>query len=120
MAKVITIHSYVFIVLMSIAETWVLLSTDKYWPLSLDDYAGIAVLLYATVCIPIERRYLWLMVTYALLAGNIYAMLFTRLDPIYGSGERIGGLIFILIYLSIGLAVSIYGHYKQAQLTATH
>lgn len=116
MARLITIHSWVFIVLMGIAETWVLVTTDKYWPLSLDDYAGIAVLIFASICIPIERRYLWLTVVYAVLAGNIYAMLFTRLDPIYGSGERIGGLMFILAYLSIGLALSLYSHHKQIEL----
>jgi len=116
MSRFLTIYSWVFIVLMSIAETWVLMTTDKYWPLSLDDYAGIAVLIFATIFVSIEKRYLWFIVVYAVLVGNIYAMLFSRLDPIYGSGERIGGLIFILCYLSIGLATSIYAHHKQTSL----
>lgn len=116
MSRFLTIYSWIFIVLMSIAETWVLVTTDKYWPLSLDDYAGIAVLIFATIFVSTEKRYLWLIVVYAVLVGNIYAMLFSRLDPIYGSGERIGGLIFILCYLSIGLAASIYAHHQQTKL----
>lgn len=110
MAKTLTLYNWVFIIFMSIGETVVLVTTDKYWPLSLDDYVGIATLAYCTVFINTPARYIWMIVCYAAMAGNIYAMLFNRLDPIHGSGERILALIVVLLYLCIGLVLSIVAH----------
>jgi hypothetical protein len=107
MKKLLFIYSWLFIVLMSIGETVVLMTTEKYWPLSLDDYLGMAALAYATIFVKLPTRYLWMVVCYAAMAGNIYAMLFNRLDPIHGSGERIVPLIVILAYLSGGLLLSL-------------
>lgn len=113
MKTTLNIFSWVFIVLMSLGETWVLLNTEKYWPLSLDDYLGIAALIVLTLKVSAPKRYLYMAVTYAAMAGNIYAMLFNRLDPIHGSGERIVPLIVILIYLSIGLVLSLIAHHRS-------
>jgi len=113
MKKVLSIYSWAFIVFMSIGETVVLMTTDKYWPLSLDDYLGMAALAYATIFVRVPVRYLWMVVCYAAMAGNIYAMLFNRLDPIHGSGERIVPLIIILIYLSGGLLLSLIALHRE-------
>ncbi len=112
MNRALVIYSWLFIVLMGIGETVVLMTTNKYWPLSLDDYLGMTALAYCTFFVKAPARYLWMIVCYAAMAGNIYAMLFNRLDPVYGSGERIIPLIVILVYLSVGLALSLVANYR--------
>lgn len=112
MKTTLNIFSWVFIILMGLGETWVLLSTEKYWPLSLDDYLGITALIVLTLKVSAPRRYLYMAISYAAMAGNIYAMLFNRLDPIHGSGERIVPLTVILIYLSIGVILSLIAHHR--------
>ncbi len=120
MNRILMIYSWLFIVLMGVGETLVLLTTDKYWPLSLDDYLGMAALAYATVFVKVPARYLWMIVCYAAMAGNIYAMLFNRLDPIHGSGERIVPLMIILVYLSVGLVFSLLMHQRAANVEASN
>ena len=44
---------------------------------------------------------------WAFVFGNMHAMLFTQLDPIYGSCERIGLLIIVKITVSLFLIRSI-------------
>ncbi|MGI9292520.1 MAG: hypothetical protein ACR2PS_00940 [Pseudomonadales bacterium] len=62
MARTLTLYSWIFIVFMSIGETVVLLTTDKYWPLSVDDYVGMAALAYCTVFVKVPARYVWMIV----------------------------------------------------------
>lgn len=113
MSRGLSLYSWIFIALMGVGETVVLLTTNKYWPLSLDDYLGMSALAYCTLWVKTPTRYLWMVVCYAAMAGNIYAMLFNRLDPIHGSGERIIPLMVILGYLSIGLIFSLVALHRS-------
>lgn len=103
-------YNLAFVALLGIGETWVLATTDKYWPLSLDDYAGLAVLLWCTLLLHGAGKYLGCALAYAVMFGNLYAMLFTRLDPLHGSGERIGALIVLLALVACGCLMSLRGH----------
>jgi hypothetical protein len=108
-------YNLAFVALLGIGETWVLATTDKYWPLSLDDYAGLAVLLWCTLLLQGARRYLGCALAYAVMFGNLYAMLFTRLDPMHGSGERIGALIVLLVFVATGGLMSLYLHNTETR-----
>jgi len=102
------IGTIVLSVLLIIGETIVLVKTDKYWPLSIDDYLA-AIYLILIAYLSKNNKYLpYLMVGWAFVLGNMYAMLFNRLDPIYGSGERINLLIainFIALFFLIFSAI---------------
>ncbi|WP_281648849.1 hypothetical protein [Parendozoicomonas sp. Alg238-R29] len=92
-------HGYalVFAAVLAVGETLVIFKTNKYWPLSLDDY--LAVLTLAGLALASKKSPRFLALTpsvWAFVAGNLYAMLFTRLDPVHGSGERIGLLVVAL------------------------
>jgi len=92
---VLRISTIVLSLLLIIGETLVLLNTDKFWPLSLDDYFAAIVLIVISM-LSKENKYLpYLIAGWAFVLGNMYAMLFNRLDPVYGSGERINLLIGI-------------------------
>jgi len=54
-----------------------------------------------------SQQALGLIVVYAYVVGNLYAMLFTRLDPVHGSGERIGLLVAALCVAAVGFALSL-------------
>ncbi len=93
----------VFIALLLIAgETWVVLTTDKYWPLSADDYVACIALLIAAKWVNSANKLPWLIIIWTFMFGNLYAMLFTRLAP-GGSGERIELLAGLLAMLALGL-----------------
>jgi hypothetical protein len=99
----------VIVALILIAgETWVVLTTNKYWPLSLDDYLACLGLIIGAQLIKQARQLPWLMCVWLFMFGNIYAMLFNRLDPVSGTGERITLLIGLLGVIGIGGAISTY------------
>lgn len=66
---------------MALGETWFVVTTDKYAPLWLDDYcAAIAML----VSVALWRRTYGaalVLASWTFVLGNLYAMLFTRLEP---------------------------------------
>lgn len=93
-------------VALAAGETIVALAHGKYWPLSADDYAIAALLLYGRRATRGGGRRTWLVMPWALAAGNLYAMLFTRMDPAGGSGERLA-LVAVALAASLGgLAVA--------------
>lgn len=99
--------SLVAAVLMAIGETLVLVKTDKYWPLSLDDYLVCGALLYCGLTLEqISSQYL-LLATWGFMAGNIYAMIFTRMDPNGGTRERLGLLSIMLGGSLVGLLATL-------------
>ena len=67
---------------MAAGETWFVVTTDKYAPLWLDDYFAVIAMLISV--------YLWrhaygpalLLASWTFVLGNLYAMLFTRLEPV--------------------------------------
>ncbi|MGI9283389.1 MAG: hypothetical protein ACR2PX_27675 [Endozoicomonas sp.] len=106
-----------FAVALIIGETLVVLKTNKYWPLSLDDYlASVALIGMALLGHRMKAQFL-LPVVWAFICGNLYAMLFTRLDPVTGSGERIGLLVVALSAAVAGLVSSVIAVRKQATET---
>ncbi len=82
--------------ILAIGETVVLVKTDKFWPLSVDDYVACALLTYSALTLEqVTSQYLML-ATWSLMTGNLYAMLFTRMDPNGGTRERLGALTALL------------------------
>lgn len=95
-----------FALALAIGETLVLWRTDKFWPLSLDDYLIVAILASAAFKPFTRTRGVVLCGAWCAAVGNSYAMLFGRLDPVWGSGQRIGLLILLLSAALLGLALS--------------
>jgi len=108
--QVVRIGTLFLSVLLILGETVVLVKTAKFWPLSVDDYF-IATFLIVIAYLSKEDKYIpYLIAGWAFLLGNMYAMLFNRLDPVHGSGERINLLIainFIAVFFLI-LSVIVY------------
>jgi hypothetical protein len=103
----LTLYSAICALMLFVGETVVVLKTNKYWPLSLDDYIAVAALIFSIYVYQKTQQALGLIVVYAYVVGNLYAMLFTRLDPIHGSGERIELLIAALSIAAIGFFLSL-------------
>ena len=100
------IYAVAVAIILIIGETWVVLTTNKYWPLSLDDYIACGALLVAAYSIKRIQQAPWLMAIWMFMFGNIYAMLFNRLDPISGTGERVTLLIGLLVFIAVGIVSS--------------
>lgn len=103
MLDFLTIFAVVVAILLTIGETLVLIRTDKYWPLSLDDYVVCLALAYSgfTLADPVSQ--LIMLLAWAFMAGNLYAMLFTRMDPNGGSRERLGALSVLFLASLAGI-----------------
>ncbi len=82
------------------------IKTNKYWPLSLDDYAVCGLLIYAALTMDQHLSLLIMIAAWCFMLGNLYAMLFTRMDPNGGSRERLGALALMLGLGLIGLGAS--------------
>lgn len=92
--------------LLIVGETLVLLRTNKYWPLSVDDYLACTVLLYAALTLEHPNSQLLMLLAWSFMAGNLYAMLFTRLDPVSGTRERVVAVGVLLIASLSGTAIT--------------
>ena len=93
---------------LAIGETLVILKAGKYWPLSFDDYLAVSALAGLALASRKSPQFLAMIpAVWAFVAGNLYAMLFTRLDPIHGSGERIGLVVVALTAAFAGLCGAI-------------
>ncbi len=108
MLAVVRLYAVVVALILIAGETWVVLTTNKYWPLSLDDYLACLGLIAGAYLINSARQLPWLMCVWLFMFGNIYAMLFNRLDPVSGTSERITLLIGLLVVIGIGAVVSTY------------
>ena len=107
MKRFLTIYSVTCALALLVGETLVVIKTNKYWPLSLDDYMAVMALSVSIYIYHKMQNALGLVIVYAYVVGNLYAMLFTRLDPIHGSGERISLLAVALGVAVIGFAFSL-------------
>ena len=107
MTRFLTIYSVICALALLVGETLVVIKTNKYWPLSLDDYIAVMALSVSIYIYHKMQNALGLVIVYAYVVGNLYAMLFTRLDPIHGSGERISLLAVALGVAVIGFAFSL-------------
>lgn len=95
-------------VILAIGETLILVKTDKYWPLSLDDYLACALLTYSALTLEQTSSQFLMLATWSMMAGNLYAMLFTRMDPKGGSRERLGALTALLVCSVTGAASTFF------------
>ncbi|MRI34413.1 hypothetical protein EOPP23_15595 [Endozoicomonas sp. OPT23] len=95
--------AFIAAVAVLVGETLVLIKTDKYWPLSVDDYLVSAGLLIGAFTLGSALGAVILLVSWSFMAGNAYAMLFTRMDPKTGSRERLGLLVIMALTAVIGV-----------------
>ncbi len=117
MNKFIKGYSLIFALALIIGETLVVLKTNKYWPLSLDDYIAAAALIAVIILAQSkEKMIMFLPVIWSFICGNLYAMLFTRLDPVTGSGERIALLVIALSAALVGLFSAAMAVWKTVQV----
>ncbi len=108
LSNVMRNYALLFAFVLAVGETLVIIKTNKYWPLSLDDYIAIAVLAGLAWNSQKSPKLLAMIpAVWAFVVGNLYAMLFTRLDPVFGSGERISLLIVALAAATAGLVGAI-------------
>lgn len=106
-------YSIICALSLLIGETLVVMNTNKYWPLSFDDYVAVCALGFAIRHYQKSQNALGLLIVYAYVMGNLYAMLFTRLDPIHGSGERITLLVVALSIAVLGFMLSALAQLKR-------
>jgi hypothetical protein len=102
------IYAVCIALILIAGETWVVLTTNKYWPLSLDDYIACTALILCAYWVKCAKQAPLFIATWMFMFGNIYAMLFNRLDPVSGTGERINLLIVMLALIAIGIGSSTY------------
>ncbi len=93
-------------ILLTIGETLVVIRTNKYWPLSLDDYLACALLIYTALTFEQGSSQILMLIAWALMSGNLYAMLFTRMDPNGGTRERLGALTVMLALSLTGIVAT--------------
>ena len=103
MVKTLKIYSIAFCILLFIGETAVVLTTDKYWPLSVDDYVAIALLLISLGTLEHLKGQLLQLGTWAYMNGKVYTMIFVQLDPASGPQESILGLAILFATTIPGL-----------------
>lgn len=113
MKMFLSIYSGICALALFAGETLVVIKTNKYWPLSVDDYMAVMALTFSIYLYHKSQNALGLVIVYAYVVGNLYAMLFTRLDPIHGSGERISLLAIALGVAVIGFALSLKSQLDQ-------
>ncbi|CAM3704336.1 hypothetical protein [Parendozoicomonas haliclonae] len=115
MARTMYYYTLFCALILAIGETLVVINTEKYWPLSLDDYLAVAALAILAQAAKAKPKWLAMLpAVWTFIIGNLYAMLFTRLDPVTGSGERIGLLIVAIAAAAVGLIGAIQTWRKQS------
>nr|WP_070961628.1 hypothetical protein [Hyphomonas sp. Mor2] len=91
---------------LTVGETLILWKTDKYWPLSIDDYLVCGLLFFSAFTFSEPWAPLLMLIAWTFMAGNLYAMIFTRLDPKTGTRERIPILAVLMLSACAGLTLS--------------
>lgn len=100
------VWAVLFAIALAVGEALVALRVGKYWPLSLDDYAAVVGLLVGVWLSVKGRGHTVLVATWAYAVGNCWAVLFMRMDPDGGSGERLGLMTVLLVAAAVGLVSS--------------
>ncbi len=104
MITVVRWYSLIAAIALIAGETLVLVKTGKYLPLSIDDYLVAAwIAACAWRLTPDRPDPSWLLAGWAFATGNLYAILFSRMDPTFGSGQRIGLVTIALLAAAVGL-----------------
>jgi len=74
-------YSFVSALALATGETWFVITTDKYAPLWLDDYFAATVMLISVALWRRSYGPALVLASWTFILGNLYAMLFTRLEP---------------------------------------
>ena len=67
---------------LAAGETWFVVTTDKYAPLWLDDYLAATFMLISVALWRRPYGPALVLASWMFVLGNLYAMLFTRLEPV--------------------------------------
>ena len=116
MRKALIRFSLFFAIALLIGETYILAFTQKYWPLSADDYIAVIALLMSAKAAQDPRWLGFLMACWSYIFGNLYSMLFNRLDPVSGTGQRIPLLAMLVVIALVALVLTareFYLHQKE-------
>lgn len=92
---------------LGIAETWVFLSTDEYWPLSFDDYLAVVLMLWCARIARFQQGVILLSVGWAFVVGNFYALLFSFDDSAVNTVVQVTAIGIGLSIAVIGLCASL-------------
>jgi hypothetical protein len=107
------IYTWVLVALVLVGESATLILTNKYFPQGMDEFAFVVWMVVVTSR-PLNTTRLGLMFGgYLFLFGSLYTMLFSRLDPNGGTGERIPGLIILMAACVVG-AIWAYRRHQQS------
>lgn len=97
------VYVWLLCTLVFAGESYVLLTTDKYWPQGMDEMAFCATLLTLTWRPLSAPRLVGMIGSFGFLFGSLYTMFFSRLDPHFGTkAERLGGLLALMLACAIG------------------
>ncbi len=87
---------------LGVTETWVFLSVDEYWPLSVDDYLAVVLMLWCARIARFQQGVVLLCVSWAFVTGNFYALLFSF-------EEKNIQTVVQITAISIGLGIAVLG-----------
>ena len=107
-------YARIFAVFVFIGESFVVATTDKFLPLAIDEFIVATALLVISFTLKREQAPRYFMVVWAFAAGSLYSMLFVRLDPVNGSGERIVLVAVAFVAALIGFVLSCYAQRVSA------
>ena len=107
MADIVIYLALITALILSVGETLILVKTDKYWPLSVDDYLVCLGLFYSALTFENTISPYLMLISWCFAAGNLYAMLFTRMDPNGGSRERLPALGVLLVVSICGAVMTL-------------
>ncbi|MBQ0760120.1 MAG: hypothetical protein KBT72_10735 [Zhongshania sp.] len=93
-------YSFIAAIGMLFGETYFVIATDKFAPLFLDDYFIAACMLWVTLGLRNHSKSdALLLACWVFVFANLYAMLFTRLEPL-NPPDRPWRLLAILVIWS--------------------
>ena len=96
------VYVFVLCAVVVTGEALVLATTDKFWPQGMDELAFAAAMLALAARALSPARLMLMLGAWCFLFGSLYTMLFSRLDPHGGSGERLGGLVVLMVACLVG------------------
>lgn len=106
------IYVWTLCLVVFIGESLTLLLTNKYWPQGMDEFAFCAAMLALTWRPLTTVRLTLILATWAFLFGSLYTMLFSRLDPNGGTGERLVGLVLLMAACVLGAVWTFKRHQR--------
>jgi hypothetical protein len=110
------LYCFISAACLALGETWFVVMTDKYPPLWLDDYLAAAAML---VSASLWQRSYGPALTFACWAfvfGNLYAMLFTRLEPINPPDRPWALLAILTLWAAISTGLALVHVIKRSKL----